>query len=204
MVHHTDAVAAGQMVGSHEPIAVGGGAVSEPIIHYEILIEAFKGRDAPPPPEQGGSSYYFSTTRAATDKGLVGNGVAAAEALRMTRGEDKLCISVPLSHPMGLGFGVLAAWHSGAAVVLPSLAGGAESAAAATMAAMADEKCTLMLADSHTLKALPQGLDAPPPGLESFRGGLTKIGSGDAIGLDTPRTWAGVPFTTVGNPPAPA
>jgi hypothetical protein len=38
-------------------------------------------------------------------------------------------------------------------VVLPSLAGGAEAAAAATLAAMAEEKCTLMLADSHTLKA---------------------------------------------------
>ena len=60
------------------------------------------------------------------------------------------------------------------------------------------------LADSHTLKALPQGLDAPPAGLEAFRGGLTKIGSGDAIGLDAPRMWAGVPLTTVGKPSAPA
>ena len=53
-------------------------------------------------------------------------------------------------------------------------------------------------------EALPQGLDAPPAGLEAFRGGLTKIGSGDAIGLDALRTWAGVPLTTVGKPAAPA
>jgi hypothetical protein len=80
-------------------------------------IEAFKGKGAPPAPTGGGSSYYFSTTRAATDAGLAGNGAAAAEALRMARGVDKLCISVPLAHPMGLGFGALAAWHAGAAVV---------------------------------------------------------------------------------------
>jgi hypothetical protein len=43
-----------------------------------------------------------------------------------------------------------------------------------------------------------------PAGLEAFRGGLTKIGSGDAIGLDALRTWAGVPLTTVGKPAAPA
>ena len=102
---------------------------------------------------------------------------------------------------MGFGFGALAAFHAGATVVLPSLAGGAEAAAAATMDAMANEKCTLMLADSHTLKALPVGLEKPPEGMERFRGGLTKIGSGDAIGLGEPRTWAGVGFKTVGKPP---
>ena len=74
-------------------------------------------------------------------------------------------------------------------------------AAAATMDAMGNEKCTLMLADSHTLKALPAGLEKPPEGMERFRGGLTKIGSGDAIGLGEPRTWAGVGFKTVGKPP---
>ena len=35
---------------------------------------------------------------------------------------------------------------------------------------MIDEKCALMLADSHTLKALPGGLDTPPEGMEAFRG----------------------------------
>ena len=35
--------------------------------------------------------------------------------------------------------------HAGATVVLPSLGGGAEAAAEATLAAMADEKCTLMV-----------------------------------------------------------
>lgn len=197
LVHHSLAAAAGKMVGAHEPIAVGGGAISDPIVHWDIMLEAFKGKEAPLPPLKG-SDYFFSTTRATSEASMVESGAAAAMALGLKQNEDRLCVSVPLAHSMGLGFGVLAAFQAGATVVLPSP--GAEG----TLAAMADEKCTLMLADSHTLNALPQGLSAPPAGLESFRGGLTKIGSGDAIGLDNPRMWAGVPFTTVGKPAAPA
>ena len=64
---------------------------------------------------------------------------------------------------------------------------------------MAEEKCTLLLADSHVLKALPA---AAPDGLAAFRGGLTKIGSGDAIGLGELRAVWGKALTTVGKPPA--
>lgn len=51
VVHHSDAELAGQMLGSHEPIAVGGGALTDPVVHFDVLIEAFKGRGAPPAPE---------------------------------------------------------------------------------------------------------------------------------------------------------
>ena len=204
IVRHEDAAVAGAMVGQHEPIAVGGGAITDPIVHYDILIEAFRGKEPPPLPEDGArSSYYFSTERAATEEVLLAHAVASVEALDMRRGVDKLCISVPLAHAMGFGFGALAAMRAGATVVLPSLAGGPERAAESTARAMIDEKCALMLADSHTLKALPGGLDTPPEGMEAFRGGLTKVGSGDAVGLGEPRMWAGVPFHTVGKPPAP-
>ena len=99
---------------------------------------------------------------------------------------------------MGFGFGVLSAFQGRSAVVLPSLQGGTEAAAASTAQAMAEEKCTLLLADSHVLKALPA---AAPDGLAA-RGGLTKIGSGDAIGLGEPRAVWGKALTTVGMPPA--
>ena len=108
-------------------------------------------------------------------------------------------MSVPLAHPMGFGFGVLSAFQGKSAVVLPSLQGGTEAAAANTAQAMAEEKCTLLLADSHVLKELPT---AAPDGTDAFRGGLTKIGSGDAIGLAEPRAVWGKPLTTVGKPPA--
>jgi hypothetical protein len=198
IVHHRDAAVAGAMIGQHEPIAVGGGDIKDPVVHYDILIEAFRGKDAPEPTKEQ-SSYYFSTTRAATDAALVSNGAAAASALRIAT-SDVTCVSVPLAHPMGFGFGVLSAFQGKSAIVLPSLEGGTEAAAANTAQAMSSEKCTLLLADSHVLKALPA---AAPDGLDAFRGGLTKIGSGDAVGLGEPRAVWGKALTTVGKPPAP-
>ena len=198
IVHHRDAAVAGAMIGQHEPIAVGGGDIKDPVVHYDILIEAFRGKDAPEPTKEQ-SSYYFSTTRAATDAALVSNGAAAASALRIAT-SDVTCVSVPLAHPMGFGFGVLSAFQGKSAIVLPSLEGGTEAAAANTAQAMSSEKCTLLLADSHVLKALPA---AAPDGLDVFRGGLTKIGSGDAVGLGEPRAVWGKALTTVGKPPAP-
>ena len=197
IVHHRDAAVAGAMIGQHEPIAVGGGAIKDPVVHYDILIEAFRGKNAPELTKEQ-SSYYFSTTRAAADAALVANGAAAASALEIAT-SDLTCVSVPLAHPMGFGFGVLSAFQGRSAVVLPSLQGGTEAAAASTAQAMAEEKCTLLLADSHVLKALPA---AAPDGLAAFRGGLTKIGSGDAIGLGEPRAVWGKALTTVGKPPA--
>ena len=196
IVHHRDAAIAGAMIGHHEPIAVGGGALKDPVVHYDILLEAFRGKNSPEIGAGSSSSYYFSTQRGVADAALVGNGLAAAKALEIKE-NDSLCVSVPLAHPMGLGFGVLSAFQGKAAIVLPSLEGGAESAAANTVETMVQEKCTLLLADSHVLKALPL---APPDGAEAFRGGLTKIGSGDGVGLGEPRAVWGKALTTVGKP----
>ena len=178
IVHHRDAAVAGAMIGQHEPIAVGGGAIKDPVVHYDILIEAFRGKNAPELTKEQ-SSYYFSTTRAAADAALVANGAAAASALEIAT-SDSTCVSVPLAHPMGFGFGVLSAFQGRSAVVLPSLQGGTEAAAASTAQAMAEERRTLLLADSHVLKALPAAAPDGPP----LRGGLTKIEAG------TPSGWA--------------
>jgi hypothetical protein len=52
------------------------------------------------------------------------------------------------------------------------------------------------------LKSLPVfGYGKLPAGMEALRGGLTKVGSGDAIGLGEPKLWCEVPFTTVGGKP---
>ena len=224
LVHHLDAAAAGAMPGAHEPIAIRGGAVSDPIVHWDIMIDAFRGWDAPMPPvrerEGGGgggggsggdgddgrttsSSFFFNAPGKPTcEAALLAHGVAAADALSMTR-DDRVCVAVPLSHAMGFGFGVLAAMRVGAAVVLPSPAGGGD----AISAAMVSERCTLMLADSHATRALPGdagGATTAPKGWDAFRGGLTKVGSGDGVG-DAPSVRCfGVALTAVGKAPQPA
>lgn len=198
IVHHSDSQLAGAMIGAHEPIVVGGGAIKDPVVHYDILLEAFRGKETPELSSDIESSYYFSNTRAAKESGLVGNGADATNALAIQKNE-KMCVSVPLSHPMGFGFGFLAAMHSGATVVLPTLQSGNIAVSAAnTIQAMKNEQCSFLLADSHVLKALPEDV---PDGVEHFKGGLTKIGSGDAVGLGKGVELWGQTLTTVGKPP---
>ena len=48
----------------------------------------------------------------------------------------------------------------------------------------------LAAADSHVLKSLPV-FGWAPRGDEALRGGLTKAGSGDALGLGEPKLWCG-------------
>ena len=101
LVHHLDAAAAGAMPGAHEPIAIRGGAVSDPIVHWDIMIDAFRGWDAPMPPvrerEGGGgggggsggdgddgrttsSSFFFNAPGKPTrEAALLAHGVAAAQ-----------------------------------------------------------------------------------------------------------------------------
>ena len=95
IVHHEDAQVAGAMIGEHEPIAVGGGALKDPVVHYDILLEAFRGKKAPVMTQQE-TSYYFSTSRAAREGALVGCGLAASRALA-TRRREKTCVAVPLA-----------------------------------------------------------------------------------------------------------
>jgi acyl-CoA synthetase (AMP-forming)/AMP-acid ligase II len=163
-------------------------------VHYELLTMSYDPADAPALPVAA-SSYYYNSDRATPEATLLAQGAAAAQELRLTSA-DRLCVPVTLNHSMGFGFGCLAAWHAGAALVLPS----PTPDAAATLAAVRDERCSILLADSHTLKALS---DVQREQVPSLRGGLSKVGSGEAFGLGEPRVFAGVALVTVGKPPSP-
>ena len=83
LVEVDDAEIAGGMIGQHEPIVVGGGEISDPIVHWQVMMEAFKAsprricswtnpaRGTTSPPRPG----------VATEQSLVKNGADAAEAL---------------------------------------------------------------------------------------------------------------------------
>ena len=66
---------------------------------------------------------------------------------------------------------------------------------------MIDEKCALMLADSHTLKALPGGLDTPPEGMEAFGGGSRRLEAEMPWAWANPGCGRGCRFTPSANPP---
>jgi hypothetical protein len=59
---------------------------------------------------------------------------------------------------------------------------------------MESENCTLLFADTHTLKALPPN---PPTPLAAFRGGVVKTGSGASFLPDT-LTYGGIELSTIG------
>ena len=111
-------------------------------------------------------------------------------------------MSITLCHAFGIGSAVGSALLSGAAVVLPAVGGirgcgvPAERAAA-TLSVLESEACTLLFADTHTLKALPPPTDAGA--LRALRGGVCKTGSGAAF-LDEELEYAGVAMRTVGKP----
>ena len=101
IVHHRDAAVAGAMIGQHEPIAVGGGAIKDPVVHYDILIEAFRGKNAPELTKEQ-SSYYFSTTSAAADRRFVAAS-ARRGGLWKSRRATRRCVSVPWRIPWASG-----------------------------------------------------------------------------------------------------
>ena len=82
----------------------------------------------------------------------------------------------------------------GASLVLPS----ATPCADATLRALRDG-CTVLYADAHTLRALLEE-NVHSHEVPALRGGLCKIGSGEAIGLGEPREFAGCSLATIGKP----
>merc|ERR1719253_2271720 len=109
----------------------------------------------------------------------MGQGADALSALGLTA-DDRLLVSITLCHAFGIGSAVSSALQAGATVVLPGSSGirgcGSPSQRAqVTLEVLASEKCTVLFADVHTLKALP------PPGaadLSALRTGVCKVGSG--------------------------
>lgn len=155
----------------------------------ESFVEPEEGADAP-------HAYYNSPAAPFTNRQAVEQGEDAAFELSMCV-DDKVCISVTLCHAFGMGSGMCSVFSRGATAVLPAVGGiqgcGVPSErAAATLKVLQDEQCTLLFADTHTLRALP-----PPPHDLPLRGGACKIGSGSTF-LEETRTYSGVSLRTVG------
>lgn len=146
--------------------------------------------------EQDSGHGFYNTATPYTNKQALNHGKDAAKELNMIK-EDVVCISITLCHPFGLGSAVCSAFETGAAIVLPAVGGilgcGVPSERAeATLKVLESEKCSLLLADTHTLESLPPA----PQGLH-LRGGACKIGSGSTF-LKESRLYGGVALRTVG------
>jgi hypothetical protein len=110
-------------------------------------------------------------------------GEDAAARLKLTAA-DRVCCSVTLMHAFGIGSAVTSALVSGATVVLPAVGGirgcgNPSQRAEVTVQVLSDVRATVLLGDTHTLKAMPR---PPPPELSlSLRAGVIKIGSGSSF-----------------------
>ncbi|CAE8681145.1 unnamed protein product [Polarella glacialis] len=127
--------------------------------------------------------YWSSTTALTNGEAISVMGAAARDRLAMTA-EDRVLVGITLCHAFGIGSAVGGAWLAGAAVVLPGASGirgcGSPSQRAeATLACLASQRCTLLFADVHTLKALP--LPGPGVDVSALRGGVCKVGSGSTF-----------------------
>jgi AMP-binding enzyme len=120
--------------------------------------------------------------------------------------EDKVCVSITLYHAFGIGSACSAALQAGAAIVLPAVGGlqgcGVPSQrATVTLQTLADQQCTLLFADTHTLNALHDeslSKNVKDANVSAYlRGGVCKTGSGTEI-LPETVDWAGVTLATLG------
>jgi fatty-acyl-CoA synthase len=141
-------------------------------------------------------AYYNSATSPYTNQQALQHGAEAAEELIVVE-QDVVCIAVTLCHAFGMGSAVGSVLQRGACMALPAVGGiqgcGVPSErAAATFEVLESEKCTLLFADTHTLKALPDH-----PVRLNLRGGVCKIGSGSDW-LDETRTYGGIKLRTMG------
>jgi acyl-CoA synthetase (AMP-forming)/AMP-acid ligase II len=141
---------------------------------------------------------YYNSTTGYTNQQALEQGADAAWELAIIPG-DIVCVSVTLCHAFGIGSACTSTFLQGAAVALPAVGGiqgcGVPSErAAATLEILESQKCTLLFADTHTLKALPE----PQYPLDAFRGGVVKIGSGSTF-LEETRKYGGVTMRTIGS-----
>jgi len=178
--------------GLHPPVVCGEmaarvpGALTFDAISWDTPFPAGQ------PPSDGAEEpeFFYNSAKGVSLESLFAQGEATQQQLGLGA-EDSLCLPVTMNHSMGMGFGVLAALLSEATIVLP----GTTPDVTSTMAALQDLECTVLFADTHTYKTLPQ--DAVLPKL---RTGVVKIGSGEGFGLADPRRFAGIDLVTVGKP----
>jgi len=140
-------------------------------------------------------AYFNSTTPLANDE--VDALAADAAAHLELSAADTACVSITLSHAFGAASAVGVCFSAGASVALPNVDGivgcGVPSErAAATLACLERDACTVLFADTHTLNALPADADLP-----ALRTGVCKVASG-ADFLDRSAPFAGRHLWTLG------
>ena len=224
LVHSSFAGKAGEMVGNHEPIAVGPAGLKEKVVHWEVLMNAYGNgeEDASTTGRMSSSEnealfYFNSTEKGEGAETLFKYGERAAKAMELRR-EDVVMIGVPLLHAMGFGFGALGAMMAGARIMVPGTcdgvvddsvkidrAGNAKRALMSSISnsrsdssgSVSEEAVTAMVSDMHIVKALREE-DGNRALLKNVRTGLVKVGGGANVGEHAPVDMLGVPFVTVG------
>lgn len=145
---------------------------------------------------------YFNSSKPLTHGSALFLGQDMKRHFNMTQ-DERVCVSITLYHAFGIGSACSSALLSGAAIVLPSVGGlrgcGVPSQRAqVTLNTLVSEKCTLLFADTHTLKALHDDSESLNTAeLTSLRGGICKTGSGSDI-LEEMVDLAGVALSTLG------
>lgn len=163
-------------------------------------------------PDAGAALGYWSSTNPLTNgEALDVHGPDAKQQLQITAA-DRVLVSITLCHAFGIGSAVGGALTAGAAVVLPGSSGirGCGSPgqrAQVTLSVLESQKCSVLFADVHTLKALPHPGTAD---LSALRCGACKVGSGADFLTDVreaklgpdgemrPLEYAGIVITAVG------
>ena len=224
LVHSSFSGKAGEMVGAHEPIAVGPAGLKEIVVHWEVLMNAYGNGEEDASTTGGMSSseneavfYFNSTEKGEGAETLFKYGERAAKAMELRR-EDVVMIGVPLLHAMGFGFGALGAMMAGARIMVPGTcdgvvddsvkidrAGNAKRALMSSISnsrsdssgSVSEEAVTAMVSDMHIVKALREE-DGNRALLKNVRTGLVKVGGGANVGEHAPVDMLGVPFVTVG------
>lgn len=139
---------------------------------------------------------YFNSTSPLANDAVDALAADAARHLELSDA-DTACVSVTLCHAFGAASAVAASFSAGASVALPNVDGIAgcgvpSERAAATLACLEQDACTVLFADTHTLKALPFDADLP-----ALRTGVCKVASG-ADFLDRSSPFAGRDLWTLG------
>lgn len=184
------------------PMIVAGETLMEEMLHV--------GGDIDNPLDDDSDEYaperplgFFGSAKALTQGSAVHQGQDMKTHLAMTE-NDRSCVSITLYHAFGIGSGCSSSLLSCGTIVLPAVGGlhgcGVPSQrASATLKTLESEKCTLLFADTHTLKALND--ESLAPELEkaqlSLRGGICKTGSGATI-LDATVRLANATLSTLG------
>lgn len=167
------------------PVVTGTENVTGDFLRFAELLTM--GDVSAAPPLGGGFDgsdqpmYFYNSSKGVSQTELIDAGDAAAVELALTPA-DRLCLPVTLNHSFGFGSGALAAFRSGAALVLPSAAPSPKETVAAIKGDDSNEGCTVLYADTHTLNALIDLEDsAAPDGVgtaDSFRGGTHDLLAG--------------------------